>query len=94
MASAQRGEAAFGCGGGGGIARLSRCIRESLGPSGPPCRHGVLREQCSLVEPSGGPYPPASTKQKWHPVGAIRCLVEAGGIEPPSASPLQTVLHT
>ena len=56
--------------------------------------HGVLREQCSLVEPKGLLIRPAATNKNGTPRGAICCLVEAGGIEPPSASPLQAVLHT
>jgi hypothetical protein len=58
-------------GGTGGIARLSRCLRDSLVPHCIRDRPaGVLREQCSLVEPGGYVHTPHFTKLKNRPRGA------------------------
>ena len=65
------------CDQGGGIVRLSRCSRENLIPHG--TAFGILREQCSLVEPAGSSTLPLN-QIKWAPVRVPILFGGEGGI--------------
>ena len=82
---------------------LGLALRRSLGPRcalGPANRWRGWRpidvHWTSMVEPGAGLLAPSTAvnKDKWPPRGHLSLLVEAAGIEPASASPTQTVLHT
>ena len=69
--------------------------------SAKPSAYGLLRKlrvqasSACLVEPMRALISPACfTNKNGTQLGAILCLVEQAGIEPASASPPQTVLHT
>jgi hypothetical protein len=72
-----------GCGGGGGIARLSRCIRESLGPSGPPCTAWRPARAVLAGRTQWGPHPPRLHQTKMAPSGCHSLFGGGGGNRTP-----------
>jgi len=69
-------------------------------PRQPRRLHSPCRSQARCMQLEIPAHPPPRgfnsliVQTKKPPEGGFCCLVELGGIEPPSASPPQTVLHT